>query len=114
MKEHLTNQSFRDGKQVWKVARLFKLVEDLEVFEIPLVHLNIHNLYPKIESTLEFVDHIQLVLDADLKCPIILDEEGYVMDGRHRVVKALLKKKKTIKAVRFKKTPPCCFIEEDT
>ena len=29
------------------------------------------------------------------------------MDGRHRIVKALLNKENFIKAVRFKKTPDC-------
>ncbi len=53
----------------------------------------------------EFVGHIQKVLDADLTYPIILDDEGYVMDGRHRIAKALLEGHESIKFVRFEKTP---------
>ncbi|RLI68823.1 MAG: hypothetical protein DRP02_11810 [Candidatus Gerdarchaeota archaeon] len=111
MKEHIKNQTFRADKDVWKIPRLMKLAEELEPFDLPLKHMNIHNLYPAIESTMEFVEHIQYVLDADLDTPIILDEEGYVMDGRHRLAKALLEKKETIKAVRFEVTPTCCFTE---
>jgi len=48
-----------------------------------------------------------------LSYPIILDDEGYVMDGRHRIFKALLKNKPSIKAVRFTKTPKCDFIKAD-
>ena len=95
------------------MLRLISLSSELEQFDIPLKHLNIHNLYPQIETTKEFVDHIGYVINADMSCPIILDEEGYVMDGRHRIAKALLEKHETIKAVRFDVTPDCCFVEED-
>ena len=111
MKEHIKNQSFRADKEVWKIPRLIKLAEDLESFDLPLKHLNIHNLFPFIETTKDFVKQIQRVLDADLKYPIILDEEGYVMDGRHRILKALLEKHESIRAVRFETTPDCCFVE---
>ena len=74
-------------------------------------HLNTYNLYPSVNSSTGFVKEMQQVLDADLKHPIILDDEGYVMDGRHRVCKALLKGVKSIKAVRFDETPVCCFEE---
>ena len=113
MKDHIKNQSFREGKKVWKVARLIKLAEELEPFEIPMRCMNIHNLYPKISSTMEFVEHMRWVMEADLSCPIILDEEGYVMDGRHRVLKALLEGHKVIKAVRFDENPQCCFIANE-
>jgi len=113
MKKHLENQFYRDGRKRWTVARLIKLAEDLKPFELPLKHMNINGLYPEIKSTMEFVEHIQYVIDADLSCPIILDEEGYVMDGRHRLAKCLLNNKKTIKAVRFDVSPDPCYYESD-
>ena len=113
--QDLDEQCYDDGKYQWRVSRLLKLSEDLEVFELPLQCLNIYNLYPKdIASTKEFVEHVKRVNLADLKCPIILDEEGYVMDGRHRVCKALLENKKSIKAVRFSATPSPCIVKEDS
>ena len=63
---------------------------------------------------MDFVQHIEKVNSADLECPIILDEEGYVMDGRHRIAKALLQKVNSIKAVRFEKTPDCCYTKDKT
>lgn len=107
----LDEQTFKDGKMVWKVLRLIMLAKELEPFDIPLHHLNIHHLHPAINTTNEFVSHIKRVIDADMSCPIILDEEGYVMDGRHRVAKALLEKHNSIKAVRFETTPTCCYEE---
>ena len=67
--------------------------------------LNIYSLYPKIESMHDFVAHMKKVMDADLEYPIILDDEGYVMDGRHRIAKAILEGRDSIKYVRFDETP---------
>ena len=52
-------------------------------------------------------------MDADLKYPIILDDDGYVMDGRHRITKALFQGKKSIRFVRFKKMPSPDYYEEE-
>ena len=101
----LDEQIFYNGKKVWKVSRLIFLASDLEVMEISFKHLNIYNYYPVLTSTMDFVEEVKRVNDADLSCPIILDDEGYIMDGRHRLAKALLLKKKTIKAVRFEVNP---------
>ena len=94
-------------KQCWTVARLIMLSKDLEVFEIPLNHLNVYNTYGEL-SLRKMVMHMNAVNDADLSRPIILDEDGELMDGRHRIMKAMLNGEKTIKAVRFDKNPDPC------
>lgn len=76
---------------------------------IPLDHLNIAYSYDNL-TLRQMVMHMKAVNDANLNCPIILDDEGDVMDGRHRIMKALLLGKKTIKAVRFEKNPPPCEV----
>ena len=100
------DQTFIDGKKIWFVQRLIEKTKDLEVQTMPLSALNIYNLYPIIESMNDFVCHIQKVNDANLKYPIILDQDGYVMDGRHRIAKAILNGETEIKYVRFDETPP--------
>ena len=99
------------GKHKWSVARLFTLSKDLEVMVIPLDHLNIYYTYSKL-TLRELVGHIKSVNDADLSFPIILDEDGEIMDGRHRIMKAILTGKKTIKAVRFEVNPSPCQEDE--
>lgn len=99
------------GKHQWSVARLFELSKNLPVMEIPLDHLYIYHVYEKL-TLRELVSHIQAVNNADLSYPIILDEDGDLMDGRHRIMKAILIHQETIKAVRFDKNPyPCKVIE---
>ena len=101
------------GNLEWSVARLIGLTKDMEVMSIPLKHLNTYNTYEKL-TLREMVGHILAVNEADLKFPIILDEDGEIMDGRHRLMKAILTGKKTIKAVRFEENPPCCRLVNET
>lgn len=102
-------QMSRLGKHRWSVPRLIQLSKNLPVMTIPLDHLNIAYSYDNL-TLRQMVMHMKAVNDANLNCPIILDDEGDVMDGRHRIMKALLLGKKTIKAVRFEKNPPPCEV----
>ncbi len=105
-------QSVVSDKRRYSVARLAKLAEGLPVMEIPIDHLYID--YDFDEMNLRtFVMHMTAVLDADLDYPIILDECGGLLDGRHRVMKALYEGRPTIKAVRFETNPSPCEIERE-
>ncbi|MCD6162602.1 MAG: hypothetical protein J7K40_09350 [candidate division Zixibacteria bacterium] len=105
-------QRFEYKDQRYVIKNLISLASELPVQEMPLEHLNIFDLHPDIKSFRNWIGHIKSVLDADLDCPIILDDEGYVMDGRHRIAKAILEGKETIKFVRFRETPPPDYYEE--
>ena len=100
------------GRHSWSVARLHQLAKELPVMEIPLDHLNVNYKYSSLHLR-EFVMHMKAVLEADLSYPIILDEDGELLDGRHRLMKAMFENHKTIKAVRFDENPPPCRIEEE-
>ena len=104
-------QVFISGNKEWSVIRLVELSKDLPVMEIPLVHLSVGYNYNGLFLR-DMVMHIKAVLNADLSYPIILDEDGDLMDGRHRVMKAILNKQETIKAVRFDFNPIQCRITE--
>ena len=95
------------GNHYWSVSRLFELSKNLLVIEIPLDHLNIYYTYKNL-TLRQMVMHFDATAEADMDCPIILDEDGELMDGRHRIMKALVKGHKTIKAVRFDKNPKPC------
>ena len=95
------------GGDIFSVARLITLSKDLEVMSIPLKHLNVFNTYDRL-SLRQMVMHIKAVNNADLSYPIILDEDGEIMDGRHRIMKALLNGNEAILAVRFDTNPSPC------
>ena len=46
-------------------------------------------------------EHAKLINETNLKYPIILSCDGRVMDGMHRVAKALIEGQTKIKAVQF-------------
>lgn len=102
-----SNQMSILGGLSWSVPRLFELSKDLPVMEIPLEHMNMSYRY-KNTTLREMVMHMNAVLNSDLEKPIILDEDGDIMDGRHRLMKAWLTGEKSIKAVRFEKNPSPC------
>ncbi len=51
------------------------------------------------------MEHARLIAVADLSYPIILASDGRVMDGMHRVLKAILEGRHTIEAVQFNTDP---------
>lgn len=104
-------QMCRLGKHNWSVARLFELAKPLTVMDIPLDHINVYYKYEDL-TLREMVMHMRAVTDSDLKHPIILDEDGELMDGRHRIMKAMLAGKDTIKAVRFDENPSPCQVDD--
>lgn len=83
------------------------------MLEIPLDHLNVYYRYEKL-TLRDMVMHFKAVNDADLGYPIILDEDGELMDGRHRIMKAMLTGENTIKAVRFDENPSPCRADDPT
>ena len=100
------------GRASWSVPRLFELARELPILEIPLDHLNLWYTYERI-SLRDMVMHMNAVNAADLDKPIILDEDGELLDGRHRIMKAMLLGHATIKAVRFDENPsPCKYNEK--
>lgn len=99
------------GNCHWSVARLIELSKDLPVMDVPLDHLNVYNSYDKL-TLRQMAMHINAVMEADLRYPIILDEDGELMDGRHRILKAMISRTHSIKVVKFQQNPPPCKVTE--
>jgi hypothetical protein len=99
------------GLDAWDVHRLILLAADLPVVDVPLAE--IHELdtaywaLPGAEhpTVRELVGHVRLILDVDPSYPIILGPDGRVMDGMHRIARALLEGRMVIPAVRFPVLP---------
>jgi hypothetical protein len=59
----------------------------------------------KCPSWRALIEHMTLVQEADLSYPIIISASGEVMDGMHRVAKAVLQGLDSIEAVQFSMDP---------
>ena len=57
------------------------------------------------------VGHMRLIKETDINYPIILSSDGRLMDGMHRVAKALLEGQKTIEVVHFSQDPEPDYID---
>jgi hypothetical protein len=51
------------------------------------------------------IEHMRLVQEVDFRFPIILSSNGGVMDGMHRVARAVLERRSHILAKRFAEDP---------
>jgi len=116
-KQYYFRQS-RQGLLAWDVDRLVALGRDLPVLQVPLS--DIRELGEPFSAEFDepptwrsIVEHVQLIDTADLSFPIIFSSEGRVMDGMHRVIKALLAGHTTIDAVRFTTDPEPEYIGVD-
>jgi hypothetical protein len=95
------------GLDAWDVDRLIELSRELPVKDVELASIwEIDTPYWSQPLTVRQVaQHVRLVRDVDPVHPIILAADGRVMDGMHRVVKALLDGRETIRAVQFETQP---------
>jgi len=105
-----THSTIRGGQRfLWYTERLWRLAEKLPPFEISICdvpELDQNCWFDGSEPTLRRVaEHCARINDADLSKPIILNADGSLMDGGHRLCKALLEGRQTILAVRFDVMP---------
>lgn len=119
MKVELKNGGLADGRftdacnRVWSVTRLIEHSKNLVPFDMPLAGICISEPIFKASKTARAIaEHVKRVNETDLQYPIVLDPDGFIMDGWHRIVKALVEGRETIKAVRFKELPFCDFTEK--
>ncbi len=101
----------KHGYFAWDIDRLIALTKDFERQWVDLDSIR------ELDETFWFgdksdkptcraiVEHLRLIEEVDLSYPIILSSDGRVMDGMHRVAKALLEGKEKIEAVQFSKDP---------
>lgn len=105
------HSTMKDGKRlVWYTERLWSQARALKPFEIDLS--SIRELDQdcwfgagKKATLREVASHCQRINAANLEWPIILNVDGSLMDGGHRVCKALLNGDSTIRAVQFAVMP---------
>jgi len=94
------------GKVFWYEFTLQEAAKKLKTFDMPIAGIDMGFRPWDMENLDSIAYHIDRVNKVDLNYPIILDDLGNVRDGFHRIVKAMIENKKTIKAVRFKEMPP--------
>jgi hypothetical protein len=99
------------GFDAWDVGRLITVSRDLpvhavrvdEVGEVDAAYwFDAGTAPPTVRAV---VEHARLMLAADLSFPVILGPDGRVMDGMHRIARAMLEGRTEVSAVRFLALP---------
>ena len=98
------------GTLAWDVDRLVEQSQNFDVTKVPLSEIRELDEeywfgFESKPTCRAIAEHMMLVEEADLSYPIILDSDGRVFDGMHRVVKALVEGRSEIDAVRFDQNP---------
>ncbi len=93
---------YQDGDgNSYSVARLVDEAKGLKPFKLPLEGIDLDLCIWNGFNMYNLAFHIKRVNNADLRRPIILDWNGAIADGRHRILKAIVKERSYIKAVRL-------------
>jgi hypothetical protein len=103
----LLNQYQYHNDSKYKVLDLIEASKKLKVFKIKVSDIFLNYECPCDNTLSDFINHVKSVNKATFEYPIILGPDNFILDGKHRVAKAIIKNKKYIKAVRFKKMPDC-------
>lgn len=99
------------GLLAWDVHRLIELSRELPSRPVRVEGIaEIDEVYwfdddEERPTCRRILDHMRLIEAVDPAYPIILSADGRVMDGMHRVMRALLEGRDTLDAVRFEVDP---------
>jgi hypothetical protein len=101
--------SFRpadEGLDAWDVHRLIEAtaglpVKEVAVDSIPEVDTDHWFVFGPVPTVRRIIEQVRLIQEVDCSHPIILGADGRVMDGMHRIARAILDGRPTVTAVQF-------------
>ena len=95
---------FIDEKgRIYKTESLIKASENLPIIDYEINSEIILEQSPhwQLNTFRDYLAHFKRVSDADLLRPLILRSDGYIMDGWHRIIKAIYYNMKVLPARKF-------------
>lgn len=111
-KTNMADSRYNAYGKIWTAISLIQATKDqeCEIFDLPLCGIDLTRMPFKIDNFDDVLLLLRRVYDVDLDHPVILDWNGYIADGWHRIGKAITIGKRTIKAYRLKYAPEEDFI----
>ena len=105
----LEQQSIKYDRYEYSVSSLITASKDFKVKELEVAYLYKGGSIIPDTSILEFAIAMKKVMNVCLDFPIILSPLGTILDGHHRLTKAMYLGLETIKAVKFDTMPKIGF-----
>ena len=104
-KTDISEQAVTINGDEYSVAVCVLASRNLKPFQLDIKGMYLDYHAPCSDDFLDFIEHIKRVKAADLDFPIIISPNGVIVDGRHRLAKALLDGNNTIKVVQLEEMP---------
>lgn len=120
MKVQIEEMSFKEsefhrGNKIWKAQTLYDFAKAKEypILDMPLWNIDLTSEPFECNQLHSFIFQCKRVKECSLEYPIILDDVGQIADGYHRLCKAILEGRETIKAIRLLEMPAPDNIENE-
>lgn len=85
---------------------LYTIAEDMPIFDVQIAALYLGgSTFTSCDSMFDIVFHLKRCMDVDTSKPILIGADGHIMDGCHRIMRAMLDGRTHIPAKRFAVQP---------
>jgi hypothetical protein len=91
----LSDQAYYDGEFCYPVDKILELTKDIKPVKVDVsvlyekINHPVKKVFGSIKKMYEFIEHVDRIMNADLKYPIIaFSEDNDICDGCHRIAKA--------------------------
>ena len=110
-----SESNYKKGNYVYSAISLYRHAEKLKLvpFDMPLACFNLNVQPLTLKNLADFIFHVKRGNNTDMDYPVIFDNEGQLADGYHRIIRAILNGKATIKAYRLPSMPDCEYQETE-
>jgi len=110
--EWLQKNTYEDGRKVWYADTLIKAAKGLPVKSMPINNKLLDTkIHWQLKTFFDLKSHMDRMNKAELKYPVIVGPKDHIVDGYHRLMKAIQLNKTSIKYVKLDKMPPHDFIK---
>lgn len=101
------DSTYSIGEDRWDACKLYQFAKDkgYNTFDMPIAGINLASKPWTVTTFIDFLEHAKRINKCTFNNPILLDDEGYICDGWHRLAKAILDGHKYIKAIRLETMP---------
>ena len=107
-----TPRFYTDGRKVWYITTIWRAAEGLPVSDVPIASIReldqvvwFSDAWGKKPTCRAVIDHCVRIMQAEFTHPVILGPDGGVLDGMHRIAKAMLDGATTVRAVMLVEMP---------
>lgn len=97
-----------EGGDFWKATTLYDAAKEqkCKVYRLPIEHIDLSDTHWKgVGNVDSLAYHYKRTMATDLKYPVLVGPLGNIMDGWHRILKALIEGKTFVKAIRLDSVP---------